>query len=124
MSYANFTYYSTIWKGESAESDISKYLERASDDIDMITDNQIDISELTTKQLDYLKKANCIQADYYVSRGYDEDVYNSLSIGKVSLSGPMKKVSELNEKAKQYLNSAGLLDRSVRICIDQYHDFY
>lgn len=123
MSYADYIFYSTVWGGESSEEEIEKYLSRASDDIDMITDNQIELNELTAKQIEYLKKANCVQADTYISHGYNEDVYDSVSVGKVSLSG-LKKLSIMNNKAMQYLISAGLLVRSVKLCTDLHQSFY
>lgn len=126
MSYADLTYYKTTWRGSGSDADITKYLELATDDIDILINNQIDITELTEKQIDYLKKANCSQTEYYIDNGYDEATnnYDSVSVGKVSLSSKNKRnTSILCDTALKYLEGAGLLDRSVRVCTSEYHDF-
>jgi hypothetical protein len=124
MSYADLTYYKNTWKGTTiSDADTTKWLDRATDDIDIITNQSIDISILTTKQLDYLKKANCSQAEYYINNGQDGIDGESLSIGQFSISGVSKSNDNLCDLAYKYLDAAGLNFAGVGIC-DRYHDGY
>jgi hypothetical protein len=110
MAYADLTYYKTTYLGTSViDAETTKWLSRAADDIDAM--GSIDVDELTASQLELLKKANCAQAEYYVSNGaiYNEGV-QSASIGKFSYSGKSSSGMQglLSSRAMQYLLTAGL----------------
>lgn len=110
MAYADLSYYKTTYLGASViDAETTKWLSRASDDIDAMV--SIDVDELTAGQIDLLKRANCAQAEYYVSNGatYNDGV-QSASIGKFSYSGKTSSGMHglLSSRAMQYLLTAGL----------------
>lgn len=115
MSYADFAYYLNTWKGRSDnQADTEKYLDRAADQIKMISN--FEFSELHATQQDWVKKANCQIAEDYITIGDFVD-YNTVSIGAFSMSG-IKKGKNISDKALNYLDLAGVLLRSVEC---KYH---
>jgi len=113
MAYATLTYYKTTYVGESAsDADITKWLDRASDDIDAMTVLPIDVDTLSATQLDLLSRAACAQAEGYIRNGGDE-FSGSVSLGGFSMNGASKKSGGFFDRAARYLFRLGLLNRSV-----------
>ncbi len=119
MAYADLTYYTDTYKGTDAPTDeIETLLERASDDIDAVTGDGVEMDDLSAFQKTLVQKATCAQADYYVLNG---EIYNTggsaqqESIGKYSYNaGNGGAVSSLYApRMLQYLERAGLMGRQV-----------
>ena len=120
--YADLTYYKTTYIGETAtDAEITKWLSRASDDIDAMTGG-IDTDDLNSFQLELVKKANCAQAEFYIMNG---DVMggsaSSISLGSFSMSGASE-TGSFSSRAKNYLILAGLGFAGVQIAGGQYLD--
>jgi len=117
MAYATLTYYKSTYGGKSVDdTETTKWLNRASDTIDMATGGVIDTSTLSTYQNDMLQKACCAQTEYYVVNGddYNTSGVSSASIGKFSYSnGSTTKTPSLVDRAMQYLELAGLTFRGI-----------
>jgi hypothetical protein len=113
MAYATLTYYKTTYVGETAsDADITKWLNRASDDLDALSILPIDITTMSADQLDLLAKATCAQAEGYIQGGGEEFV-GSVSLGGFSMNGGAKKSGGLFDRAARYAFRLGLLNRSV-----------
>jgi hypothetical protein len=127
MAYADLTYYKTTYGGRSiVDAETTVFLERASDDIDMKTHGNIVLADLTTEQLTWLKKANCAQAEYYVTNGAE---YNnstqvqSAGIGKFSYSGKSSSGGQsVCSRAYGYLAQTGLLFAGLKVARQLYCD--
>lgn len=118
--YADTDYYNDTYIGRTCTDDdiLEKWLSRASDDIDVVTLGTVDITELSTGALEYLKKATCAQTEYYVINGDEEDSAESFSLGAFSIKESTDKGSEggvLCNRALRYLVLAGLGHR--RVCV-------
>lgn len=112
MAYATLTYYKTTYVGETAsDADITKWLSRASDDLDALSILPIDITAMSADQLDLLAKATCAQAEGYIQGGGDFE--GSVSLGSFSINGSAKKAGGLYDRASKYAFRLGLLNRSV-----------
>ena len=119
MAYTTLTFYKTVWQGFSnSDTETQKYIDRAADDIDIMTNLSIEVSLLTAKQLEFLQKANCAQAESYI-KGSDD--YDSLSIGSFSISGNKESNDNLCKEALKYLNAAGLFFSGVKTRCSRYH---
>jgi len=119
MAYADTTYYRSTYIGRTCTDDdtLEKWLARAADDLDCLTLGGIVVADLTAANLEYLKKANCAQAENYVISGDGSDSVESFSIGAFSMkqaSGSTTNV--ICDRASRYLFQAGLGFRGVQIC--------
>jgi hypothetical protein len=127
MAYADLTYYKTTYVGRSVvDAETTKWLERASDDLDMMTGFQIVEADLSPWQLTQVKKACCAQAEFYVTNGetYNADAVQSASIGKFSYSGGSSGSSRptLSPRAMNYLSATGLMFAGVSVAGAKYAD--
>lgn len=115
MAYATLEYYKTTYGGASAaDATITAYLNRASDDMDMMSMVAIDTASMGVEQLDLLAKATCAQAEGYINNGDAELSSGSVSLGAFSMSGASgSKKSGLFTRAYRFAVMAGLANRSV-----------
>lgn len=117
MSYADLTFYKNTWKGTlSTDAEITKYLDRATDDINIMTNYSIDVSTLNTLQLELLKKSNCAQAENYIVNGESETMGDNIRIGSFSMSGGKQINANVSDKAFKYLDAAGLYYAGLSLC--------
>lgn len=91
MAYVNADYYTNTFGGvELPATEIDKYLDRASDDIDELTFMRIKskgFDNLTAFQQDRVQKAVCYQADYnYLYFDSIESNLGGYSVGDVSIN--------------------------------------
>lgn len=118
--YADVEFYEDIYKGiEVSDEDLlTLYLERSSQDIDLMV--SFDFDSLRNKQQDYIKLANCIMAEnYYINGGVTSAAdFSSVSLGgfSISVKDGDKTTRFLPERAKLFLIKAGVFDRSVISC--------
>lgn len=69
MAYADYEFYKEIYKGDSLTNDNSDvWLTRASDAVNRATRSRID-SSITEFQLERIKYAVCLTADFLISLG-------------------------------------------------------
>ncbi|KPI49930.1 hypothetical protein KW95_10730 [Clostridioides difficile] len=120
MPYATEEYYKNDYGGNLIEDEklISK-LERASDQIDVLTFNRIvtiGFDSLTEFQRDKIKKAACIQADFIYKYGeYIDMPLSGYSAGDISLSfnaSTINGITTTNEIIN-YLSQTGLTCRKI-----------
>ena len=126
MAYIDLDYYKTDYVGNDPDDDteLSRYIARASDMVDILTDNNIsDIDDLTTLQQKCVKKATAAFAEYFVENGdvFSEQASGSESIGSWSQSGASgEKPKMLSKVGLSWLYQSGLVDDSVRIGGHEY----
>ena len=121
MSYADKTFYRSTYIGRAITSDteLEKWLSRASDDINIFTFGSIVVDDIEPAQLDALQKACCAQAENYVINGDEIDRAKSVSLGAFSMSEDTTEgggQGVLCERAERYLSLSGLLFRGVSVC--------
>jgi len=122
MSYATLEYYKTTYQGATdTDANITKYLARASDDIDIASGLSFTFADLDTVYQTLVQKATCAQAENYVINGDGLGDIASLSIGSFSVSnnksqGGSVQRPVLASRAVQFLALTGLMNRSVRRC--------
>ena len=121
MSYADKTFYRSTYIGRAITSDteLEKWLSRASDDLDIFTFGSIVVDDLEPAQLDALQKACCAQAENYVINGDEIDRAKSVSLGAFSMTEDTSEgggQGVLCERAERYLSLSGLLFRGVSVC--------
>lgn len=123
MAYITLDYYKTDYLGVDPgdDTELSRAIARASDDVDMQTMHGIVLADLTTEQLAMVQKATAAQAEYYVKNG---DTYNegasagSERIGSYSRGGAASSsggATVFAPRALGYLEQSGLMSRSIRI---------
>lgn len=122
MSYATLTYYKDTYIGESkTDAATQKALNNASEDIDMVYGGPFTESDYLTTQWEYLQKACCAQAEYYVLNG---EAYNepssggSFSIGKFSMSeggGSGSSQGIMANRAGWYMMQSGIGGRAIPV---------
>lgn len=103
-------------------TEIEKYLELASIDINKATLTRVEkrgFNNLTAQQKDLIIKATCLQADFIKEEGiYDDDSISSYSIGG-DLTVNEKASQDINDKLKIskvaffYLKRTGLTSRII-----------
>lgn len=114
MAYATLTYYKDTYKGATAsDATITAYLDRASDDLDLMATIAIDTSAMGADQLALLAKATCAQAEGYIQNGDADLPSGSVSLGAFSISGGGTKRGGVFVRAYKYALMAGLCNRSV-----------
>lgn len=122
MSYATLDYYKTTYQGAiDTDANITKYLARASDDIDIACGLSFTYADLDAVYQELVQKATCAQAENYVINGDGLGDIASLSIGSFSVSDTGAKNGSaqrpvLASRAVQFLALTGLMNRSVRRC--------
>ena len=117
MAYANTTELADYLGVDETDlsPDAPRLLERASDLIDYITKNKIDVSIIS--QEDAARKATCAQYEWWAETGDELGVIsqlNSMSIGEFSFSGGssqtnQNRISTIAPRVEQYLFLEGLL---------------
>ena len=101
----------------SLPEDATRLLARASELIDYITRNRVDVSII--KQEEAARKATCAQYEWWAEVGDELGLMSqisSMSIAEFSFSGGSSQQSKLKtiaKRTKQYLYLAGLLYRGV-----------
>ena len=101
----------------SLPEDVPRLLERASELINYITGNRVDVS--ITEHEEAARKATCAQYEWWAEVGDELGLMSqisSMSIAEFSFSGGSSQQSKLKtvaKRAEQYLYLAGLLYRGV-----------
>jgi len=118
--YATKEDYKRYGSGSLEDSEVDKYLELSSIDINRATLTRIEkrgFNNLTEQQKDLIIKATCLQADYIKDEGvYDDDSISSYSIGG-DLTVNEKESTDIADKlnisklAFFYLKRTGLTNR-------------
>ncbi len=118
--YATKEDYKKYGSGSLEDSEVDKYLELSSIDINRATLTRIEkrgFNNLTEQQKDLIIKATCLQADYIKDEGvYDDDSISSYSIGG-DLTVNEKESTDIADKlnisklAFFYLKRTGLTNR-------------
>lgn len=118
--YATKEDYKKYGSSSIEDSEIEKYLELSSIDINKATLTRIEkrgFNNLTEQQRDLIIKATCLQADYIKDEGiYDDDSISSYSIGG-DLTVNEKESTDIADKlnisklAFFYLKRTGLTNR-------------
>ncbi|NTU28272.1 hypothetical protein HPX95_19235 [Bacillus tequilensis] len=129
MGYIDIDYYRKTYVGESEENDevLNKYIRRASDLIDQLTNFRIKNGAINLAANSFIdenvKKATAAQVEYYVLNGGDtigvSDDMSSVSIGGFNYS---KANPELTRNQKRvspttiaYLQFTGLLYSGIEV---------
>lgn len=120
--YATKEDYSKYGTKVLEDTEIEKYLELASLDINRATLTRIEkrgFDNLTSQQKDLIIKATCLQAEYIKEEGlYDNDSISSYSIGG-DLTINEKDSQDITDKLKisklafSYLKRTGLTNRII-----------
>lgn len=120
--YATKEEYSKYGTKVLEDTEIEKYLELASIDINRVTLTRIEkrgFEKLTSQQKDLIIKATCYQAEYIKEEGlYDDSSISSYSIGG-DLTVNEKDSQDINDKLKIsklaffYLKRTGLTSRII-----------
>lgn len=118
--YATKEDYKKYGSGSLEDSEIEKYLELSSIDINRATLTRIEkrgFNNLTEQQKDLIIEATCLQADYIKDEGfYDDDSISSYSVGG-DLTVNEKESTDIADKlnisklAFFYLKRTGLTNR-------------
>ena len=118
--YATKEDYKKYGSGSLEDSEIDRYLELSSIDVNRATLTRIEkrgFNNLTEQQRDLIIKATCLQADYIKDEGiYDDDSISSYSIGG-DLTINEKESTDIADKlnisklAFFYLKRTGLTNR-------------
>lgn len=129
MSYITIEYYRAEYIGEEVTDDVTlqKYINRASDVIDILTKHRIAIvglDKLPTFTQTQVKKATAAQAEYYALHEttnigvYDDDA-SSASIGSFNYSKGSKTLTRqqemINPKTTTYLEPTGLMYAGIDV---------
>ena len=118
--YATKEDYKKYGSGSLEDSEVDKYLELSSIDINRATLTRIEkrgFNNLTEQQKDLIIKATCLQAEYIKDEGiYDDDSIGSYSIGgdlTVNEKESTNIADKLNisKEAFSYLKRTGLTNR-------------
>ena len=115
MSYATLDYYKNTYLGAAdTDANITKWLSRASDDIDITCLYKVP-ETLTAQETTLLQKACCAQAENYVTNGDGLGDSASLSIGSFSISNKesSSEKATLCAAAMKYIAFTGFQNRSI-----------
>ena len=120
MSYVDSTYYKETFGGNILpEVSIERKLERASDQVDILTYSRINakgFDNLTEFQKDKVKKAICIHAEFIEQYGsYIDMPLSGFSAGSISVSFNAEKVNGITttQEVLNYLKQTGLTCRRL-----------
>ena len=130
MAYIDAIYYRDVFKGADAGEELERYIERASDLVDQITNYKIrDFEALPPFIQEQVKKATAAQVEFYVLQGGPEGVdsndgnFSQVAIGSFEYqTGGMgqqipagKQEHRVSPATLAYLEPTGLLYRGVGI---------
>jgi len=131
MAYIDVTYYRDVFKGIDAGEELERYIERASDLVNQITNYKIrDFEALPPFIQEQVKKATAAQVEFYVLNGGPEGVdgntdgsFSQVSIGAFQYQSGRanqqipagKQEHRLAPATLAYLEPTGLLYRGVGI---------
>jgi hypothetical protein len=127
MGYITPDYYKNEYMGQDAGDQIDKYIERASDAIDIATNyvlKGVQFEQLAHFLQDQVKKAVAAQVEYYVVMGGDAEVnagqsnVGNVQIGSFSYGSRQsaaQKDSFLSPNALNYLSATGLLYSGIGV---------
>ena len=131
MGYITHDYYKNEYMGQDAGDQLDKYIERASDAIDMATNyilKGVQFEQLAQFLQDQVKKAVAAQVEYYVVMGGDAEVnagqsnIGSVQIGSFSYSNDQSsKRSFISPNAMNYLSATGLLFNGIGVVQNVYY---
>lgn len=120
MSYVNSSYYKEEFKGEILNDDtLENRLERASDQIDVLTYNRInkiEFKNLSSFQQDKIKKAVCLQAEFIEQYGEFINIpLSGYSVGSTSVSfnGSIVNGITTTQEVINYISQTGLNSRRL-----------
>lgn len=121
MAYADNDYYKNFYGGAVIpDEDLTRQLEKASDQIDSMTYNRIVVKgfeNLTEFQQDRVKKSVCTHADFIYQYGaYLDMPLSGYSAGSISLSFNAKKAGggiKTSQDVINLLKATGLIDRRL-----------
>lgn len=136
MPYITPEYYIDEYKGADAGEDLDRYIQRASDMIDQVTNYAlygVEFERLAQFIQDQVKKATAAQVEFYVVQGGSEEVdagthdagqvrVGSFSYGGSSRSGASSQVgtSRISPTALGFLEPTGLLYRGIGVVDSAY----
>lgn len=112
--YADYEYYSNIFKGKLISEDEENLLQDASDDIDDMTFGRVrgkGFNNLTDYQQELIKKAICQHAEFNKKYGtFLNAPVSSYSVGKTSMSFNSEKLNGIDTSSSvvKLLNRTGL----------------
>lgn len=120
MSYVDSSYYKEEFKGKTLNDDtLENILERASDQIDVLTYNRIigiEFKNLSPFQQDKIKKAICLQAEFIEQYGeFINMPLSSYSVGSTSVSfnGSIVNGITTTKEVINYIYQTGLNSRRL-----------
>jgi hypothetical protein len=129
MSYITPEYYENEYQGSQPAdaADLQRFINRASDIVDQMTDYRLFGKEdwkegLSELQIALVEKATAAQVEFYVMNGGDAEVnagtsdMQSVAIGSFSYSGGGQgemKANRISPSATAFLLSSGLLYRGL-----------
>jgi hypothetical protein len=114
--YATLDFYRNTYLGSDAsDTELTKWLTRASDDIDAATQYQItSLDDYGATIQTLVQKATCAQAEWYINNGGDLSGVSNLSIGSFSIGkSDSGTPAVLCSRAMQYLSPTGLACRVI-----------
>lgn len=115
MTYADATYYKTVYFGVEIENDLERLLARASEKIDAATYNRSrHFNELSDFEQEMIMKATCAEAEAIFTYGEYDVNLSGYNIGDVSIS--MSNDADcgnglISKKAIKYLSNTRLVSR-------------
>lgn len=114
MAYATYAQYIALGYASAAQATIEAYLNRASDDMDIVSLGKLDASTLEPEEVAILVKATCAQAEHYVLNGTG-GFEGSVSLGTFSMSGNSSSSPSkiLCQRSMRFLAMIGMTNRSV-----------
>lgn len=129
MAYADATYYNEDYKGIKAQvdGDLEQALERASDDVDELTQYKIkSFDDLTVMNQKWVRKATAIIAESYLLQGGYESAKSeglgNVKLGSFGYSDPgsssssnKNTISSVPSKAVNLLNLTGLMYSGLNV---------
>lgn len=119
MAYADYEYYSNIYRGQMAERDFLRHSRAASAYLQQVTFGRVD-RELTEDLQERVKDACCAVADAMLLNeqggGVASETNGKWSVTYANSSNAKSAAARLYEAAALYLGGTGLLYRGCRRC--------
>lgn len=137
MAYITPEYYTDEYKGANAEDELERYIQRASDLIDQVTNytlHGVEFERLAQFIQDQVKKATAAQVEFYVVQGGVEEVdagtadAGQVRVGSFSYGGGASKggagsrgkSARVSPTALGFLEPTGLLYRGLDVIDSAY----
>lgn len=135
MAYITPEYYTDEYKGADAGEDLGRYIQRASDMIDQVTNYSlagVEFERLAQFIQDQVKKATAAQVEFYVVQGGPETVdagthdAGQVRVGSFSYGGSSRGTSGRREPVRVsptalgFLEPTGLLYRGLGVIDSAY----